>query len=91
MDQLFQYGIGMISNYLRKKRLFLSKKEMKAFINSPINRGVIIRQCEAIRRNLNNKEEIKVREKYLRQYHLIQPKTVNECTQLIEDIQKVVF
>lgn len=90
MDLWFQYGDGMISNYLRKKRLFLNKKEMKAFINSPINRGAVIRQCEAIRRNLNAKD-VSIREKFLRQYHFIPPKTAKECTQMIEDIQKVIF
>lgn len=80
----------MITNYFRKKRLFLNKKEMKAFINSPITRGAVVRQCEAIRRNVNA-EDVKMREKFLRQYHFIPPKTAKECTQMIEDIQRVVF
>lgn len=87
---MFHFGNGMITNYLRKKRLFLNRKEMKAFINSPINRGAVIRQCEAIRRNLSE-EDVKIREKFLRQYHFTPPKNARECTQMIEDIKKVVF
>jgi len=80
----------MIFNYFRKKRLFLNKKEMKAFINSSVNRGAVIRQCEAIRRHISD-DDVRLREKCLIRYHFIPPKTAQECTQMIEDIQKVVF
>lgn len=78
-------------NYLRKKRLFISKSTLNRFIFNNMKNKIegYVLTVSAIKHYLNagDNQEVTTRSKHLRMEGLNPPTTINECDEMITDLR----